>query len=67
MLVIKNNTTGVIYPADSCIWKEADATSGYGYTINTVKYYGTGTEVTVTTPVLGFIGKSGRFVQISSD
>jgi len=65
MLVIKNNTTGVIYPADNCSWKEAASSSGNGYTINTANFYGTGSAVAITSPVLGFIGKSGRFVKIS--
>ena len=65
MLVIKNETTGVIYPADNCTWKEAASASGYGYTINTANFYGTGSAVVIATPVLGFIGKSGRFVKVS--
>lgn len=65
MLVIKSDTTGVIYPADACSWKEAASTSGYGYTINTANFYGTGAAVAIANPVLGFIGKSGRFVKVS--
>ena len=66
MLVIKNTTSGVIYPADRCSWVEAPA-SGGGYSINTVLFYdGVSAGATVATPVLGFIGKSGRFVKISS-
>jgi len=64
MLVLKDSA-GVIYPADSCTWKEAASASGYGYTINTAKFYGTGSAVDLTGPVLGIIGKSGRFVKIS--
>jgi len=65
MLVIKSDSTGVIYPADNCSWKEAASGSGYGYTINTANFYGTGAAVTIANPVLGFIGKSGRFVKVS--
>ena len=65
MLVIKSATTGVIYPADNCTWIEAASSSGNGYTINTANFYGTGAAVAIANPVLGFIGKSGRFVKIS--
>jgi hypothetical protein len=65
MLVIKNETSGVIYPADLCTWKEA-AASGGGYSINTANFYGTGAAVSIATPVLGHIGKSGRFVKMSA-
>jgi len=65
MLVIKSASTGVIYPADVCTWKEAASASGHGYTINTANFYGTGSAVAIADPVLGIIGKSGRFVKIS--
>lgn len=64
MIVIKDSA-GVIYPADQCTWKQADSSSGSGYTINTAKFYGTGSGVAITGPSLGIIGKSGRFVKIS--
>lgn len=64
MLVLKDSA-GVIYPADQCTWKEAASASGYGYTINTAKFYGTGVAVAISGPILGIIGKSGRFVKIS--
>lgn len=65
MLVIKSESTGVIYAADNCSWKEAASSSGHGYTINTANHYGTGSAVAIADPVLGIIGKSGRFVKIS--
>jgi len=65
MLVIKSDSTGVIYPADNCSWKQAASASGNGYTINTANFYGTGSAVVIADPVLGIIGKSGRFVKIS--
>ena len=65
MLVIKSDSTGVIYPADNCSWKQSASTSGKGYTINTANFYGTATAVSIADPVLGIIGKSGRFVKIS--
>jgi hypothetical protein len=65
MLVIKDSSD-VIYPADLCTWKQADATDGYGYVINTAKFYGTGTAVALVGPELGHIGKSGRFVKMTA-
>jgi len=65
MLVIKSDSTGVIYPADNCSWKQTASASGNGYTINTANFYGTGSAVVIADPVLGIIGKSGRFVKIS--
>ena len=65
MLVIKSTNTAVIYPADNCSWKEAAVSAG-GYSINTANFYGTGSAVSIANPVLGFIGKSGRFVQVSA-
>ena len=55
-----------LFPADRCSWQQADSSDGIGYTINTVRFYGsTGNAVTLTAAVLGFIGKSGRFVPIT--
>ena len=55
-----------LFPADRCSWQQADSADGIGYTINTVRFYGsTGNAVTLTSAVLGFIGKSGRFVAIT--
>lgn len=63
MLVIKDSA-GTIYPADLCTWTQSDAASGY--TIATANFYGTGAAVALTGPVLGHIGKSGRFVAMTS-
>ena len=65
MLVVKNETSGVVYPADLCTWIESSV-SGGGYSIGTANFYGTGAAVSIATPVLGYIGKSGRFVKMSS-
>jgi hypothetical protein len=66
MLVIKDSS-GVIYPADRCSWKQA-AASGGGYSINTAKFYDGATAggAALTGPELGYIGKTGRFVKTSS-
>ena len=66
MLVVKDSS-GVIYPADRCTWVESAAAGG-GYSIGTAKFYDGATAggTALTSPELGFIGKSGRFVKISS-
>jgi len=66
MLVVKDGTSTVIYPADRCSWKQADDTSGYGYKINTAVFYNATGTTSIANPVLGYIGKSGRFVAISN-
>ena len=68
MLVLKDEATGIIYPADRCSWIQSDAASGYGYTIGTAKFYdGVNAGAALTTPVLGHIGKSGRFVEMTAN
>ena len=59
-----------IYPADRCSWRQVDNASG-GYSINTVMFYpGNAAAEDLTgagaTNLLGFVGKSGRFVAISN-
>ena len=58
-----------IHPADRCTWTQSAATGG-GYAIADALFFpgagGTGSEITITNPRLGFIGKSGRFVEIAS-
>lgn len=63
MLVIKDTSTGVTYPAEFCTWVETSVTGGYSVT--TVKTYITGSEVAISSADLGYIGKSGRFVKLS--
>ena len=63
-----NNRT--IYPADRCSWRQGDNT-GSGYSINTVMFYPGNASAenlsgSSTSNMLGFIGKSGRFVAISN-
>ena len=55
-----------LFPADRCSWQQADSADGIGYRITTARFYGsTGNAITLTGAVLGFIGKSGRFVAIT--
>lgn len=61
-----------IFPADRCTWRQSTATGG-GYNIDGAVFWGgfgdgqsnrTG-AITISSPRLGFIGKSGRFVEIA--
>ena len=63
-----------IFPADRCLWEQRDATSGNGYEIAEAVYIpgantpvggATGFSHAITDPVLGYIGKSGRFVALT--
>ena len=73
MMVIEHtdaSSNRTIYPADRCSWRQADNTGG-GYSINTVTFYPGNTTATDlsgsgTSNMLGYIGKSGRFVAISN-
>lgn len=74
MLVIQGTATGTnstIFPADKCTWNQVDPPGGVGsntYTINNARFY-TGNAgiagLPIATPVLGQIGKSGRFVALT--
>ena len=77
MMVIKGtvaaNTFGthlatVVFnmPATHCTWAQVTNSTG-GYDINNAVFvHGEGTETAIVNPELGFIGKSGRFVQITA-
>ena len=73
MMVIEHtNATGVktIFPADRCTWQQVDST-GSGYSIDVVRFYPGDTNATDLSGtnlsnMLGYIGKSGRFVAISN-
>ena len=73
MMVIEHTDASdnkTIYPADRCSWRQGDST-GSGYSINTVMFYpgNAGAENlsgSNTSNMLGYIGKSGRFVAISN-
>ena len=72
MMVIEHtNATGVrtIFPADRCTWQQVDDTNGYS--IDVVRFYPGDTNATDLSGsglsnMLGFIGKSGRFVAVSN-
>ena len=80
MMVIRgtaaSNTAGVptdantMFPADRCSWIQGDAPDGNGYVVSSVFFYpgagGTNSDVSITGAVLGYIGKSGRFVAITN-
>jgi len=63
MKAIKDSA-GVIYPSELCTWVQTTNPDG-SYTIDTVKFYGTGTAVALTGCVLGYIGTSGKFGKLS--
>jgi len=55
-----------IFPADRCTWIQG-ANTGNGYSVSNVYFYpGNEVPVVLTNGSLGFIGKSGRFVEIAS-
>jgi hypothetical protein len=54
-------------PADTCAWTSSPR-SGGGYQIDKAFFiypHGTG-SVIITNPTLGYIGKSGRFVEMAT-
>ena len=63
---IVSSTTRHIYPADRCSWDQFTREGG-GYQIdNAIFYDGVSSAlIRILEPELGFIGKSGRFVQIA--
>ena len=73
MMVIMGSSTAhggtartQVHPADRCVWTQTNASAG-GYAIaDAVFFPGNAGEITITSPRLGFIGKSGRFVEIAS-
>ena len=65
-----------IYPADRCAWNDVPSSDGRGYTIADAIFYTGGTQpganntvnpltISIEEAVLGYIGKSGRFVPIT--
>ena len=70
MMVIMSTSgvnVGRIYPADRCTWTQSDSADGNGYIIEEAFFFdGTSSTGTgITNPLLGYIGKSGRFVPIT--
>ena len=58
--------TQYILPAENCIWEQEDSPDGRGYRITDARYIHTnGQAENLADAVLGYIGKSGRFVPIS--
>lgn len=61
------------FPIDKCVWNEDSTFTGDGYRITSTRYVDGGNAVpvagvtaaqfhSINNPVIGFIGKSGRFV-----
>jgi hypothetical protein len=64
---LANNLVGDVLhlPADRCAWTVSAATGG-GYKIDKAFLIHSTANVAITNPVLGYIGKSGRFVEIAA-
>lgn len=58
------STVEFMLPADACVWTQTSSSDGYD--LGTAHYVLDGTVIAITDGKLGVIGKSGRFVQISS-
>ena len=56
-----------LFPADRCVWSTEPDTNG-GYTVAAAEFCPPGgTSYTgIDSPVLGYVGKSGRFVAITN-
>ena len=68
-----NAATVFIWPADRCTWTQEVGTGGIGYDIANALFWpgvglngGTPDALPLVNPELGFIGKSGRFVKITT-
>ena len=56
-----------IFPADRCTWVQENAANGSGYDVTQAFFYsGNDDPLPISSPELGYIGKSGRFVKITS-
>ena len=62
-----------IFPADRCIWSQTPGPDSRGYLIGTTRFFpgapltgsSSNNHVVVDNAQLGYIGKSGRFVEIA--
>ena len=55
-----------IHPADRCTWTQFNLPDGRGYAIADAEFFpGDGGAIEILQPRLGYIGKSGRFVEIA--
>ena len=64
---IGQSETGTTFAADRCVWRTEPDSNG-GYTVVEAEWVpvsGT-TYVSISNPVFGYIGKSGRFVAITN-
>jgi len=67
--IIHRNSSGTrLYPADRCTWQTDYFGTQGGYGINNAVFYtgNSDTGTTILDPALGYIGKTGRFVEIAS-
>ena len=62
-----------IFPADRCVWTTTPGVNGVGYLVSTVRFFpgapitgaASNNHVVIGDAQLGYIGKSGRFVEIA--
>ena len=66
--IVDNATVGGdIFPADRCTWTQEIGPDGRGYAITNAAFWsGDGSSQIIQNPKLGYIGKSGRFVEIAN-
>jgi hypothetical protein len=64
---LANNLVGDILhlPADRCAWT-LSAASGGGYQVDKAFFMSATANVLISSPTLGYIGKSGRFVEMAA-
>ena len=72
MMVIQGTVAGVtgvsIVPADRCLWQFTASTTG-GYELTNARFFAGDSAIAgaaITNPVLGQIGKTGRFVPFTN-
>ena len=62
-----------IFPADRCVWGQTAGPDNRGYLVSTVRFFpgapitgaASNNHVVIDNAQLGYIGKSGRFVEIA--
>lgn len=66
MYLLKDMETGEVYPADRCVWHDAEKDGSGYFKLTTAAFYCPGGRMhPLEKPVLGYIGKSGKFIAIS--
>jgi hypothetical protein len=72
MYLIKGNfatETTKLFPAESCIFMTEESADNKSYEVTYAVFHnhgGNGGNETILNPILGYISKTGRFVEITS-